>query len=154
MTRMRRNGVDPVSFLNEHRAIRAAVLALKARIRGPEPARRDHWARLLAEDLDLLAGLLRTHFAREEAEGMFEAILEAEPDAVGPCARLRDQHRSILHHLSAILRKLDEPRQDTASVEALRRETRALLADLARHEAEEDALLVRVMQGEEVGVAD
>jgi hypothetical protein len=154
MTTTRRKDVGPAVFLGEHRAILAAVLSLKAHIRGPDPARHDQWIRRLAADLEVLAGLLRPHFAREEEQGMFDAIVQAEPAAIKECARLRGQHGAILEHLSAIARKLEASRHDPGSVEMLRRETRAMLADLARHEAAEDGLLVRVMEGEEVAAAD
>ena len=144
---------NPVHFLDEHRAIRAAVQGLQTHLRVPDPARRDHWRRQLAEDLEALAGLLRPHFAREEVDGMFDAIVEAEPGSSLECARLRAQHGTLLDTVAAIRQRLQAPGREE-SLEELRPAVRALIADLARHEAAEDALLIRTMEGDEIRAAD
>lgn len=154
MPTKRFDDADPAVILGEHRAIRATAEALEAHIRGPVPSPRAHWLKRLAEEFDALAGLLRPHFAREEAGGMFDAMEARDPGSARECARLRDQHGTLLDRLVALERRLHAPRPDAKSVEVLRRGIRGLLADLAGHEEAENALLVRVMEGEEVGAPD
>jgi hypothetical protein len=154
MTGTRLEDLSPAGFLDEHRAIQAAVQALQAHVLLPAPFPRPDWLRRLAEDLDALAGLLRPHFAREVADGMFDAIVEAEPGSAAECARLRGQHDALLDRLAALEQRLPAPRPDAKSVEEMRHEVGAMLADLARHEAAENALLVHAMEGQEVGAVD
>lgn len=151
---MRRQEIDPRGLLNEHRAIQAAARSLRSHLRIRDPLRGDHWVRRLGEELDVLAGLLRPHFEREEAGGMFDAIVKAEPRFAGECARLRRQHAAMLDRLAALERRLVPSRSVTRDVDALRCQTRELLDDLAHHEESENALLVGAMEGEEVGAAD
>lgn len=146
--------VEPGTILDEHRAIHAAVDALRAHIRRPAPAGRARWLKRLVEDLEALGGLLRPHFAREDATGMFERIEAALPESSHECARLRGQHGGLLDRLATLERKLQATRHDAKSVETVHGGIQTLLADLSAHEAAENALLLRAMEGEEVGALD
>lgn len=151
----RRDAVEPAAILDEHRTIHAAVEALRAHMRAPIPVDRANWLKRLAEDLDALSGLLRPHFTREEeAAGLFEIIETAQPESVRQCTVLRAQHGALLDRLGALEQKLNAPPHDAKSVETLLAGIRALLAALSRHEAAENVLLLRTMEGEEVGAPD
>ena len=145
---------DPAAVLADHRAIRAAIQALQADVRLPPPSGRARWLRRLSDDTRALAELLRPHFEREEAEGLFEAIEEREPAAARECAQLRSEHGALLDRLTALEHTLQAPLQVAAGAEEMRRAILGLLTDLGRHEASENALLVRAMEGEEVGALD
>lgn len=151
----RHAAAETADVLDEHRSIHAAAEALRSHVRVPGPAARVTWLKRLGQDLDALAGLLRPHFAREEAEaGMFEVIETAQPESHHECSRLRAQHAALLEALAAVERKVHARRHDSRSVESLRSAIRALLSDLSYHEAAENALLLHAMEGEEVGALD
>jgi hypothetical protein len=86
---------------------------------------------------------LGAHFEEEERARFFEEIEELSPEQAPVCARLRGEHEGLI-------RRLDSLR--TASPESRRgptwgRDVRALLDDLARHEARENDLLTRALDG-------
>lgn len=155
MTTARQVSAGPEAVLDEHRSIRAAAEAMRAHLRAPAPAGRAAWLERLGTDLEELAGLLRPHFVREEAEaGMFAQIETARPESVHECARLRAQHAVLLDGLAAVERKVHARRHDARSIESLRTAIRGLLSDLSHHEASENALLLHAMEGEEIGALD
>ena len=155
MTTARSTSAEPEAVLDEHRSIRASAEGLRAHLRAPSAAARAAWLDRLGDDLEALAGLLRPHFAREEDDGgMFAVIETARPESARECARLRAQHAGLLEGLAAVERKVRARRHDARSIEGLRTAIRALLSDLSHHEASENALLLHVMEGEEVGALD
>lgn len=145
----------PSAILDEHRALRANVEALRALLaKRPAATRQAAWSRRVAADFSTLAQSLRLHFAREEAVGLFEDIEEALPESIHACARLRSEHHSLVERLGSLQEVLGAPRSARQSLEAERQLALALLADLARHEEKENELLVRAMEGEEIGALD
>lgn len=94
---------------------------------------------VVAARLDTLRGPLRAHFDELERSGRFERIAEQAPERTELCDRLRREHRSLLQQVDHLR---------SANVIERRgawwsREVRALIDELARHEAREAALLAR-----------
>jgi hypothetical protein len=104
---------------------------------------------VVAARLDTLRGPLGAHFEEEERARLFEEIEERAPEQAPVCARLRDEHRGLIHRLDSLR---------AASPEARRRptwghEVRALLHDLHGHEERESDLLTRTLDGS-IGAGD
>lgn len=79
---------------------------------------------------------LREHFAAEEADGNFGAIVDARPDLMDAIAQRKNEHsemRSILDAVDGSVRRIELA--DLATVVS------ALLHLFERHEAEESALI-------------
>jgi hypothetical protein len=103
----------------------------------------------VAARLDFLRGPLGAHFEEEERGHLFEEIEELAPEQAPLCARLRGEHRHLIHRLDALREASPEARRASTWVG----EVRALLADLARHEAHETDLLNRTLD-DSIGAGD
>jgi hypothetical protein len=98
---------------------------------------------VVAARLDTLRGPLRAHFDEEERARLFETIEEAAPEHAAACARLRDEHRTLLQRLDALRVATPVSRRGGGWVADVRR----FLADVLNHEDREAELLQRALDG-------
>jgi hemerythrin-like domain-containing protein len=134
--RVARNVVD------EHRQLRSLLAQVEDAFARPVP----HAASgpdVVAARLDTLRGPLGAHFDEEERAHLFEEIEELSPEQAPVCERLRTEHRGLIRRLDALRTASPEARRGPTWV----RDVRALLADLARHEARESEVLMRALDG-------
>ena len=132
--------VRPV--LAEHQALRTALAELKAAL-SPRDPHTQSGPDVVAARLDVLRGRLATHFAGEERSGLFEQIVGRAPEQAHTCQSLREEH-------VAVLRQLDELRAfrpEARRAPEWGRGVRSLLSVLAAHEARENELIARVLDG-------
>jgi hemerythrin len=93
--------------------------------------------------LDTLRDQLAAHFEGEESGGLFEQIMEEAPEQAHECQRLCDQHTRLLERIDELRGAKAEVRVEPAWGQAVR----ALLEELAEHEATENELLSRALDG-------
>ena len=98
---------------------------------------------VVAARLDTLRGPLRAHFDEEERARLFETIEEHAPEHAGACARLRDEHRTLLERLDRLRVATPVERRGGGWVADVRR----FLADVLHHEDREAELLQRALDG-------
>ena len=98
---------------------------------------------VVAARLDTLRGPLRAHFDEEERARLFETIEEHAPEHAAACARLRDEHRTLLQRLDALRVATPVERRGGGWVSEVRR----FLADVLSHEDREAELLQRALDG-------
>ena len=129
-------------LIAEHRALRAALADLKAAL-SPRDPNTQGGPDVVAARLDVLRGRIAVHFATEERSGLFEQIVERAPEQAHTCQRLREEHE-------AVLRQLDDLRAfgpEARRAPEWARGVRSLLSELAAHEARENELIARVLDG-------
>jgi hypothetical protein len=97
----------------------------------------------VAVRLDTLRGPLLAHFDEEERKRLFETIEEHAPEHASACARLRDEHRTLLERLDTLRVASPVGRRAGGWVAEVRR----FLADVLRHEDQEAELLQRALDG-------
>lgn len=129
------------AVLEEHRGLRASLDEIRAAL-APGGGGHRAWRDSLAAGLEQLRPRLEAHFGVEERSGLFEGIEQACPETAPACARLREEHRSLLVRLDAVRADVGE-----AEAEALRGRLRGVLDDLGRHEESEHDLLARALDG-------
>ena len=98
---------------------------------------------MVAARLDTLRGPLRAHFDEEERARLFETIEEHAPEHAAACARLRDEHRTLLQRLDSLRVATPVERRGGGWVSEVRR----FLADVLSHEDREAELLQRALDG-------
>jgi hypothetical protein len=127
---------------DDHRALRAVVAEIRAALggRGPRVAQGPD---AVAARLDVLRGRLGAHFDEEERVGLFEQIVQVAPEQAPGCARLQAEHLELLARLDELRAARIEARRD----EAWGSGVRGILDALADHEARENELLTRVLDG-------
>jgi len=126
----------------EHRRLRALLAqvegafgrTLPRALTGPDA---------VAAGLDTLRGPLGAHFDEEERAHLYEEIEELAPEQAPVCARLKSEHKGLIHRLDALRLASPEARR----VPTWAHEVRALLADVATHEERENDLLSRALDG-------
>lgn len=129
-------------------AVREQV-ALRALLDGVEaafvrsPPRTGSGPDVVAARLDTLRGPLRAHFDEEERARLFETIEEHAPEHASACARLREEHRTLLQRLDGLRAAAPLERRGGSWVASVRR----FLADVLNHEDREAELLQRALDG-------
>jgi hemerythrin-like domain-containing protein len=141
VTRAARAAVD------EHRNLRRLVTQVEAAFSRPEP-HAGSGPDVVAARLDALRGPLRAHFDEEERAGLFEQIERDAPEHASLCARLRNEHETILRRLDTLrgAPPLDRRRPLWIS------EVRRLLDEVHGHETRETDLLTRTLDGSTAAV--
>jgi hypothetical protein len=126
----------------DHRALRAVVVEIQAALDvGSE--RRATGPDVAAARRDTLRGRLNAHFDEEERAGLFQQIAELAPEQAHACARLRGEHVLLLARLDELRAARPEARRSPAWGGGVR----ALLDELDGHEARENEILTRVLDG-------
>jgi len=98
---------------------------------------------VVAARLDTLRGPLRAHFDEEERALLFETIEQHAPEHASACARLRDEHRTLLQRLDGLRVATPVGRRGGAWMTDVRR----FLALVLDHEDREAELLQRALDG-------
>lgn len=98
---------------------------------------------VVAARLDTLRGPLHAHFDEEERARLFETIEENAVEHAAACARLRQQHRTLVERLDQLRTASPLARRGGAWVA----EVRKLMHDLLEHEEREAELLQRSLDG-------
>ncbi len=136
------------SVLEQHKHLRVLLDEIAATLGGAHTASEGPaWLAQLAARLGDLQPQLQAHFDHEESQGLFEEIEGSLPEAAGDCARLSGEHESLVADVSEILRQAGVAGEAEDGRQALVSRVRALLEALARHEALEDDLLFRALEG-------
>ncbi len=122
--------------VGEARHLRRLLAQVEAAF-GRPVARAGSGPDVVAARLDTLRGPLGAHFDDEERAGLFEQIEERSPEQARLCARLRQEHHSLIRQLD-LLRSVSpvERRGPTWG-----REVRHFLDELVGHESCETSLL-------------
>jgi hypothetical protein len=126
--------------LAEHRALHALLGEIEKAAADESLAAADE---SLAGRLDTLRERLAAHFESEEQEGLFEQIEELTPEHAHDCAQLCEEHEGLLERLDG-LRAADAATRGTLE---WTKGVRGLLDDLASHEARENEILIRALDG-------
>jgi hemerythrin-like domain-containing protein len=127
---------------DEHRRLRDLVTQVE-RAFGRNSPHAASGPDVVAARLDTLRGPLGAHFEEEESARLFEEIEERAPEQAPACARLRNEHKSLMRRLDLLRGVSPEARRGPTWAH----EVRALLADLTRHEERETDLLTRTLDG-------
>jgi hypothetical protein len=128
--------------VREQRALRALFDQVEAAF-VRSPPRTGSGPDVVAARLDTLRGRLAAHFDEEEQARLFETIEQHAPEHAAACARLREEHRTLLVRLDT-LRVASPVARRGGSWAA---DVRTLLDDLLRHEDREAELLQRALDG-------
>jgi hemerythrin-like domain-containing protein len=127
--------------VSEHRNLGRLLAAVEAAFSRPGLPHAGSGPDVVAARLDELRGPLRAHFDEEERAGLFEQIEREAPEQANACARLRDEHETILRRLDTL--------RGASPVERRRplwiREVRRLLDEVHGHEVRETDLLSRTL---------
>jgi len=116
-------------------ALRVAMTDLEAAIAKPVPGRAKEWGASVIEALGGVGTALREHVAANECDdGLFDQVIETQPRLTHIVARLRQDHVDMAAAVVAMLHQLQgAATDDEATAEAVREQSVALLAQLARH---------------------
>ena len=139
--------------LDEHRGCMKLVSDVEACLdrRPDQPAA---WLAQLREALESLGFGLRQHFRAEEAGRLFADLAESHPRLSGPLNKLVDEHRLMLAAIEAAIGRADalaDP--EPFELRELNARVQMLIAQIRRHEAEENELVLRAYWRES-GVGD
>ncbi len=139
-------GVEEV--LEQHKHLRASLEAIEAAMKNsPVAASRPAWIAELHDRFAALRPLLDSHFADEEKTGLFERIEQSWPAAAAACRKLRDEHRTLVERLDALLAKAKDVSAGKAEFHPLVVDACALMRDLAFHEERENELIFQSLEG-------
>jgi hypothetical protein len=141
------------STRTEHRELMRVVSEVEECLDGP-PDREGRWIGRLAGKLPTLAGSLRAHFAEERGGALYQDIPLKHPRFSRQLERLAAEHGRILETVEALIRAAETLR--LAEIHELREynaRLQLLIANIRRHEAEENELIVSALW-DEVGTGD
>jgi hypothetical protein len=137
------------TLLVQHARLRSVLGALAAALAAaPEPGSAADWLRGLTASFTELGARLEAHFLHEERSGLFGSIVEARPEALRTCERLRAEHASFLErigHLSGEAARAVP--SGTMALGELVVRAQSLIDDLQRHEQTENALVSETLDG-------
>jgi hypothetical protein len=128
--------------VREQQALRALLAQVEAAF-VRSPPRTGSGPDVVAARLDTLRGPLQAHFDEEERARLFETIEEHAPEHASACARLRDEHRTLLERLDRLRVENPEGRRGGGWAGDVRR----FLDDIQAHEDREADLLQRALDG-------
>jgi iron-sulfur cluster repair protein YtfE (RIC family) len=136
------------SVLAQHKELHELLDKIEAALAARPPvADSGPWLMDLSSCLETLRPQLEAHFAHEEAGGLFEEIEEAMPESASLCARLSGEHGALVAKVESLCAESGQAPADDEAVEALVGRCGLLLKELANHEALEDDLLFRALEG-------
>jgi iron-sulfur cluster repair protein YtfE (RIC family) len=138
MTQSVSHGTPAGKTLAEHRALRALLDEIE-RASADTAAAADE----VKPRLDTLRERLAAHFEGEEKGGLFEQIMEEAPEQVHECEKLCNEHADLLKRVDQLRTADARTRADPAWGQSVR----ALLDALSDHEARENEILTRALDG-------
>lgn len=102
--------------------------------------------RQLAAQIASLRERLSEHFDSEQRGGLFQAVLEALPEAAAEVHRLGSEHDRMIEILE--MAQIHAERGEPCEIGALRNDLREFLETMREHELAEDRMIKRVLQAE------
>jgi hypothetical protein len=139
--------------MDEHRGCLQLISEVESCLDRP-PEDRRVWLSELRGMLLRLAAAMRLHFEGEESGPIFRALPLRHPRLARPLAELEAEHPLMLEAIDKVLRKVAEfENPELFELRDLNGRVQLLLAQIRRHEAAEDELVLRA-HWEEVGVGD
>lgn len=138
MTQSVSHGTPAGKTLAEHRALRALLDEIE-RASADTTAAADE----VKPRLDVLRERLAAHFEHEEHSGLFEQIVEEAPEQAHECEKLCNEHTGLLKQVDDLRGADAATRGDPAWAQGVR----SLLNALASHEARENEILTRALDG-------
>ena len=139
--------------LDEHRGCLQLITEVEQCLDRP-PDDRQRWLADLKGTLARLATALRRHFEGEESGPIFRSLPLQHPRLARPLARLEAEHPAMLERMNDVLHKAEAlENTEIFELRELNGSVQLLLAQIRRHEAAEDELVIRA-HWEEVGVGD
>jgi hemerythrin-like domain-containing protein len=139
--------------LDEHRECLQLITEVEQCLDRP-PDDRQRWLADLKATLARLATALRRHFEGEESGPIFRSLPLQHPRLARPLARLEAEHPVMLERMDDVLHKAEAlENTEIFELRELNGRVQLLLAQIRRHEAAEDELVIRA-HCEEVGVGD
>jgi iron-sulfur cluster repair protein YtfE (RIC family) len=136
------------SVLAQHKELHEVLDKIAAAIAARPPvADSGPWMAELSSHLETLRPQLEAHFAHEEQGGLFEEIEEEMPESGSLCARLSGEHGALVAKVESLCAESGQALPDDEALEALVGRCGLLLKELANHEALEDDLLFRALEG-------
>ncbi len=136
------------SVLAQHKELHEVLGKIEAALADRPPVGDSApWLGRLCSCLETLRPQLVAHFTHEEEGGLFEEIEEAMPESSNLCARLNREHGSLVARVVSLCAETSQGLGDEKALEALAGRCRVLLKELANHEALEDDLLFRALEG-------
>jgi iron-sulfur cluster repair protein YtfE (RIC family) len=137
------------TLLDQHSRLRSVLGALAAAlVSAPEAGAAADWLRGLAAGFTELGVRLEAHFEHEERSGLFASIVEARPEALHTCVRLRAEHASFLERIGHLTG--EAARGVPSGAMALGQmvvQAQSLIDDLQKHEETENALVSETLDG-------
>jgi hemerythrin-like domain-containing protein len=131
--------------LEEHGQIHFFLEQLRKALGDVVPGQADvEPMRRVAAELEGLAERLREHFQREE-EGLFHALVDADPACGADVRRLENQHERLMEILE--MARIHAGRGGAADAALLKGDVEGFMAVLAAHEGAEEALFRRALAG-------
>ena len=140
--------------LEEHRNLDREIEILKLRLGAPAENSIAKWMGHCIEHFRHFHTLLRRHMEMEEKGGFMQVVRERRPSLDTVIDRLQGEHTTMRHICNGIevfLERCTEPTVDDAAV--VREKTEALLAELHRHESEENKLVQEAFT-QDIGAGD
>jgi hypothetical protein len=129
-------------LLEEHRALRTTIAGIEQDLaRRPKGKGVGDWWEDMSYRLRLLRVQLRGHFSSEETAGLLERIQQLAPEHSAACEHLLAQHATVLQRLDDLAAEASIRGDVSRWTKAMR----ALLADITRHEHDEDELVYRAL---------
>ena len=136
------------SVLAQHKELHELLDKIEAALAARPPvADSAPWLEGLSSCLDTLRPQLEAHFTHEEEGGLFEEIEEAMPESASLCARLSGEHGTLVVKVEILCAECGQAAPDDEALDALAGRCGLLLKELANHEALEDDLLFRALEG-------
>jgi hypothetical protein len=137
------------TLLAQHTRLRSVLGALAAALAAaPEPGGAADWLRGLSASFTELGARLDAHFEHEEQSGLFSSIVEARPEALHTCERLKAEHGSFLERLGRLAGEAARGVPGgTMALGELVVSAQSLIDDLQRHEQTENALVTEALDG-------
>ncbi len=133
--------------LREHKELQEIQDRLAGLFGQPASPAFQNWAAEVREQLTRMVGLLESHFALEEQQGLHDEIVEALPNQSCRLEKLLKEHGQILAQIRAV-RDLSLGMEGPPQDQELRREASGFFVTLDKHERAERELFIQALEGE------
>jgi hemerythrin-like domain-containing protein len=139
--------------LDEHRECMRVVAEVENCL-DEHPDREGRWMGRLLPRLEMLTGMLETHFCQEEQSALYCEVPERFPRFAGTLERLAGEHAEILDRARDLVRQAGS--LDHSRIHQLREfnaGVQLVVAKIRRHEAEENEVVLSA-HWQEFGAGD
>ena len=139
------------AVLHEHRELVEKVGQVEQWVSGNPLS--DGWGPGLRTELLELTEMLRGHFGGEAEGQLFAEFMVEFPRFASRLSRLTAEHAEIIKAFRSVADQADAPRASAELLQGLAARTKAAIATLRRHEAEENEIIMSAYL-EDLGGAD